>query len=93
MFFTYVIVCKKKKIELLRENFAGTVDQQGNINKVTSIGAAQVAQQQPHQQQTVHHQAVQQTQPQQTVQQVSTVFAHLMELYHPSQDMIYIILY
>lgn len=48
---------------------AGSVDQQGNINKVTSVGAAQVAQQQQqqqaHQQQTVH-----QTQPQQTVQQV-----------------------
>ncbi|XP_042224659.1 protein tramtrack, beta isoform-like isoform X2 [Homarus americanus] len=51
-------------------NIIGTVDQQGNINKVTSIGAAQVAQQQPHQQQTVHQQTVQQTQPQQTVQQV-----------------------
>lgn len=51
-------------------NIIGTVDQQGNINKVTSIGAGQVAQQQPHQQQTVHQQAVQQTQPQQTVQQV-----------------------
>lgn len=50
-------------------NIIGSVDQQGNINKVTSVGAAQVAQQQQqqqaHQQQTVH-----QTQPQQTVQQV-----------------------
>lgn len=48
--------------------WTGSVDQQGNISKVTSVGAAQVAQQQQqsHQQQTVH-----QTQPQQTVQQVS----------------------
>lgn len=54
-------------------NLAGTVDQQGNINKVTSIGAAQVAQQQQQQQpqQQQQQQTVQQTQAQQTVQQVS----------------------
>ncbi|XP_050728565.1 polyhomeotic-proximal chromatin protein-like isoform X3 [Eriocheir sinensis] len=50
-------------------NIIGSVDQQGNINKVTSVGAAQVAQQQQ-QQQSHQQQAVQQTQPQQTVQQV-----------------------
>ncbi|KAK8387715.1 hypothetical protein O3P69_018305 [Scylla paramamosain] len=50
-------------------NIIGSVDQQGNINKVTSVGAAQVAQQQQQQQQA-HQQAVHQTQPQQTVQQV-----------------------
>ncbi|XP_042872515.1 longitudinals lacking protein, isoforms H/M/V-like isoform X3 [Penaeus japonicus] len=53
-------------------NIIGTVDQQGNINKVTSIGAAQVAQQQQQQQpqQQQQQQTVQQTQAQQTVQQV-----------------------
>lgn len=48
---------------------AGSVDQQGNINKVTGVGAAQVAQQQ--QQQQSHQQQTVQAQQQQTVQQVS----------------------
>lgn len=59
-------------------NLTGTVDQQGNINKVTSIGAAQVAQQQQQQQpqQQQQQQTVQQTQAQQTVQQVSWSYSH-----------------
>lgn len=60
-------------------NLTGTVDQQGNINKVTSIGAAQVAQQQQQQQpqqQQQQQQTVQQTQAQQTVQQVSWFYSH-----------------
>ncbi|KAG0710891.1 hypothetical protein GWK47_021839 [Chionoecetes opilio] len=49
-------------------NIIGSVDQQGNINKVAGVGASQVAQQQ--QQQAHQQQMVHQAQPQQTVQQV-----------------------
>ncbi|XP_042872514.1 mastermind-like protein 2 isoform X2 [Penaeus japonicus] len=62
----------KKPGPQFRKVMPNIIDQQGNINKVTSIGAAQVAQQQQQQQpqQQQQQQTVQQTQAQQTVQQV-----------------------
>lgn len=64
------------------------MDQQGNINKVTSVGAAQVAQQQQQQQQAHQQQAVHQTQPQQTVQQVG--FSQQVWMEHWMSDLYYI---
>ncbi|XP_063605149.1 longitudinals lacking protein, isoforms H/M/V-like isoform X2 [Penaeus indicus] len=65
----------KKPGPQFRKVMPNIIDQQGNINKVTSIGAAQVAQQQQQQQpqQQQQQQTVQQTQAQQTVQQSFTM--------------------